>query len=129
MDGSGTGKTSRPPPPPRGRRKVTCRQSSPAARPPQIPAARLPGQLVGTADCAVRAAQSGATCDVTRTSRLVHSARSDAGGDIAARCPYQQTDATRTKAPSVRHLRLQCRSYGALVFGGSLSTEMPPRWG
>ena len=44
--------------------------------------------LVGTARCAVRAAQSGATRGVIGTSSAIRSARADAGGDIAARCPY-----------------------------------------
>ena len=32
----------------------------------------------------------GATCGVVRTSRVIRSARCNAGGDIAARCPYQR---------------------------------------
>ena len=47
--------------------------------------------VVGTARCAVRVAFSGATHGRTRKKRIVCSARSDAGWDIAARCPYQAT--------------------------------------
>src|SRR5260370_6638961 len=43
--------------------------------------------LVGMARRAVRAALSGATWWVIHTWRAARSARSDAGGDIAARCP------------------------------------------
>ena len=37
-----------------------------------------------------RGARSGATWGVIRTSRAIRSARADAGGDIAARCPYYE---------------------------------------
>src|SRR5438445_4158960 len=50
--------------------------------------------LVGTARCAVRAAQSGATRGVIGTSSAIRSARADAGGDIAARCPYHGASAS-----------------------------------
>src|SRR3989449_9703801 len=44
--------------------------------------------VVGTARCAVRAPYEGRNMCVTSTCGAIGSARSDAGGDIAARCPY-----------------------------------------
>src|SRR5881296_2043759 len=44
--------------------------------------------VVGTARCAVRAPFEGRNVCVTCTCGAIGSARSDAGGDIAARCPY-----------------------------------------
>ena len=44
--------------------------------------------VVGTARCAVRAPLEGRNVKVTGTCGAIGSARSDAGEDIAARCPY-----------------------------------------
>ena len=44
--------------------------------------------VVGTARCAVRAPFEGCNVYVTGTCGAIGSARSDAGEDIAARCPY-----------------------------------------
>src|SRR5439155_22776903 len=46
---------------------------------------------VGTARCAVRAPIEGRNVCVTCACGAIGSARSDAGGDIAARCPYPLT--------------------------------------
>ena len=44
--------------------------------------------MVGTARCAVRAAAAAQPETLFGAARIADSARSDAGGDIAARCPY-----------------------------------------
>src|SRR6266571_8635850 len=55
------------------------------------PRSGRPASQVGMARCAVRAASSGATCGGISTWRAIRSARSDAGGDIAARCHLPAT--------------------------------------
>ncbi len=61
---------------------------------------------VGTARCAVRAASSGATQGVTRSSRANRSARFT-GGDIAARCPYQQQEPCHDASPCDAHVLVE----------------------
>src|SRR5207247_7874287 len=51
--------------------------------------------VVGTARCAVRAPFEGRNVCVTCTCGAIGSARSDAGGDIAARCPHRLLSAQR----------------------------------
>ena len=58
---------------------------------PETPTPALPyvySAVAGTARCAVRAPFEGRNVCVTGTCGAIGSARSDAGGDIAARCPY-----------------------------------------
>src|SRR5216684_3779564 len=87
------------------------------------------------ARCAVRAAPSGATCGVIGTSRVIRSARSDAGGDIAARCPYLARARVsiarrrRAMAPLLK-LRLQQHTNSAERLGrNSLPSESGRRGG
>src|SRR5213593_3543145 len=54
--------------------------------------------VVGTARCAVRAPFEGRNVCVTGTCAAIGSARSDAGGDIAARCPYPLTRYDRSRS-------------------------------
>ena len=73
------------------------------------------GVVVGMARCAVRAPFEGRNVCMTCTCGAIGSARSDAGGDIAARCPYPLNTYAGTAGEAPRILAVIALSLGSFL--------------